>query len=109
MDRFLAQAEEILEIAASADSCMETLISVDRQGAFRMMQPAGWSLPALAAELGSDAVFKLERRGTRVRVEGWNGSKRCLLEKNLEPQHHLTTPVISPYAVMLQLRSGATA
>lgn len=45
-----------------------------------MLDPSGWSLPGLAAEYGAAAVYRVVRRGNSVRVEGWNGSQRCLLE-----------------------------
>jgi len=78
---FFQHAEEILRIATSGDTALgDTVVVLDRQGGFRMLEPAGWSLPALAAEFGAEAVYKVERRGTSVRVEGWNGAERCLLQ-----------------------------
>jgi hypothetical protein len=78
---FFRQAEEILRIATSEPSDLgDALVVLDRQGGFRMLEPAGWALPALAAEFGAEAVYKVERRGLTVRVEGWDGSQRCLLQ-----------------------------
>jgi hypothetical protein len=78
---FFRQAEEILRIATSEPSDLgDAIVVLDRQGGFRMLEPAGWSLPALAAEFGAEAVYKVERRSHSVRVEGWNGSERCLLQ-----------------------------
>jgi hypothetical protein len=78
---FFRRAEEILQIAtANQGGLGDTVVVLDRQGGFRMLEPAGWSLPALAAEFGAEAVYKVERRGSAVRVEGWNGSERCLLQ-----------------------------
>jgi hypothetical protein len=72
---FYRQAEEILEIASAGDGGVgDTLLVLDRQGGFRMLEPAGWSVAALAAE------YKVQRRGESVRVEGWDGARRCLLE-----------------------------
>ena len=81
---FLRQAEEILEIAVSGDSDAGDLaILIDRQGGMRMLDPSGWSLPALCAEFGAAAVYSVTRRGSTVRVEGWGAGERCLLQRNL--------------------------
>jgi hypothetical protein len=80
---FLEQAADILDVAASGDSSLQDVVIVlDRQGGMRMLDPCGWSLPALHAEFGGTAVYKVERRGPRVRVEGWNGFERCLLQRS---------------------------
>lgn len=84
MSGFLEQAEDILEVAASGDSSLQDVVIVmERQGGMRMLDPAGWSLPALTAEYGATAVYKVERRGATVRVEGWDGSQRCLIQRSL--------------------------
>jgi len=81
---FLQQAEDILEIAASGDTAThDVAIVLDRQGGMRMMDPTGWTLPALTAEFGATAVYRVERRGAAVRVEGWDGFERCLLQREL--------------------------
>jgi hypothetical protein len=78
---FFRRAEEILSIATTGASELgDALVVLDRQGGFRMLDPIGWSLPGLAAEFGAEAVYKVERRGLSVRVEGWDGSQRCLLQ-----------------------------
>jgi hypothetical protein len=81
VNAFFRRAEEILQIASSESSDLgDVLVVLDRQGGFRMLEPAGWSLPGLAAEFGAEAVYKVERRGFSVRVEGWDGWQRCLLQ-----------------------------
>jgi hypothetical protein len=81
---FLQQAEDILDVAASGEaSVRDVVIVMDRQCGMRILDPTGWSLPALAAEYGATAVYKVERRGAAVRVEGWNGSERCLVQRTL--------------------------
>ncbi|MGA1997428.1 MAG: hypothetical protein ABSH45_16765 [Bryobacteraceae bacterium] len=81
MSEFFRRAEELLQIATTGNSGGgDTALVLDRQGGLRMLDPAGWSLPALAAEYGAAAVYRVIRRGNSVRVEGWNGSQRCLLE-----------------------------
>jgi len=80
---FLKRAEEILDIAFSgAGDAGDLAIVIDRQGAMRMLEPTGWSLPAICAEFGAAAAYRVERRGRTVRVEGWGGGDRCLLQRN---------------------------
>jgi hypothetical protein len=81
---FLRQAEEILDIAVAGDGDAGDLaILIDRQGGMRMLDPNGWSLPALCAEFGGAAVYTVVRRPHTVRVEGWGGGERCLLQRDL--------------------------
>lgn len=101
---FLQQAGDILDIAASGDSALQDMaILIDRQGGMRMLDPSGWSLPALSAEFGAAAVYKVERRGTAVRVEGWDGSQRCLLQRNSQPTtlFHLPGTCVPAQPMML--------
>ena len=86
MSQFLKQAEEILEVATAAGNPMaNAAILIDRRGGLRMLDGTGWSLAGLAAEYGAAAVYRIERRGRAVRVEGWNGSDRCLLQRGAAP------------------------
>jgi len=80
---FLQQAEDILDVAVAGNSygAGDVAILLDRQGGMRMLDPAGWSLPALSAEFGATAVYKVERRCGTVRVEGWGGGQRCLIQR----------------------------
>ena len=83
---FVRQAEDILDVAMIGDAAAGDLaILIDRQGGIRMLDPAGWSLPALSADSGASAVYKVQRRGRTVRVEGWRGGERCLLQRSLGP------------------------
>ncbi len=112
MTSLFRRAEEILEIATTGSAALgDTLMVLDRQGGLRMLDPAGWSLPALAAEFGAEAVYKVERRGSSVRVEGWNGSERCLLQGRTGGQRTLSLlgAPFNPQATMFQLTSLALA
>jgi len=111
VNQLLSQSEEILDVAAAADSNLEAVILIDRQGGLRMMEPTGWSFPGLAAEFGAVAIFRIERRSTGVRVEGWNSSQRCLLERDSQPATLTQLPGIQrfPSSAVLQLCSGAAA
>ena len=110
---FLGQAEDVLDVAAAADGDAGNLaILVDRQGGLRMVDPMGWSLPALCAEFGARAVYTVERRGYSVRVEGWGGGERCLIQRHLYPRRTPDFPAgaasrhpASHCPMMLQLRS----
>jgi hypothetical protein len=107
---FFRRAEEILEIATKGSSEMgDTLVVLDRRGGLRMLDPTGWSLPALAAEFGAEAVYRVERRGLAVRVEGWDGSQRCLLQGQTGANrvNSLLGVAFPPQATMLQLTALA--
>jgi hypothetical protein len=86
---FLRQAEQILEIAVAGNTeSQNQAIVIDRQGGMRMLDAAGWTLPALSSEFGAASVFRVERRGSAVRVEGMAGTERCLLQRT-EPARSL--------------------
>jgi hypothetical protein len=90
---FLRQAEQILDIAVAGDSDASDLaILIDRQGGMRMLNPKGWSLPAMCAEYGASAAYKVERYARTVRVEGWGDGERCLLQRNLAPRRLADLP-----------------
>jgi hypothetical protein len=94
---FLRQAEDILDVALEGDSTGGDLaIVIDRQGGMRMMDAQGWSLPALSAEFGGAAVYKVERRGRTVRVEGWGAGDRCLIQRELSPRQVSDLPGMRP-------------
>ena len=65
----------------------EYLIAVLRAGSIRMIADSdGWSLPALAAECGASAVYRVTRRPRSVRVEAWSAGRTCVLTREL-PDH----------------------
>jgi hypothetical protein len=105
---FLQKAEEILAVAAAGtDRAGDLVIVVDRQGGIQMLDPTGWSLPALKAHYGAASLFKVERRGQTVRVEGWESGQRCLLQRDLGsrrlsdlPGFPVVTPSM-PFAALL--------
>ena len=82
MGSFLDQAEGILEIAASMPGqAQEYGIVLTRMGGLRLLDGGGWSLGGLLAEFGAAMAFRVEHRGAYVRVEGWDGYRRCLLQR----------------------------
>jgi hypothetical protein len=107
---FLQQAEDILDVAAGGDASLQDVaMLIDRQGGMRMLDPAGWTLPALSAEYGATAVYKVERRGATVRVEGWNGSQRCLLQRNLASTKVWNLPGMGAVTHAMMLRPTVPA
>ena len=86
MEALLRNAEQILDTAATArdDGAQDCTICITRLGAIRILtEPAGWSLPALAADLGAAALYRVERSGGRVRVEAWSPAGTCVLRRDL--------------------------
>jgi hypothetical protein len=86
VEGLLRNAERILETAAAAkdDEAQDCTICITRLGGIRILtEPAGWSLPALAADLGAVALFRVERRAGAVRVEGWSPAGSCVLRREL--------------------------
>ena len=77
------QTREVLEIAAAAgrESAEDTAILIGREGGMLVKPSAGWSVSGLLTEYGAVAVYKVERRGAMVRVEGGNGIERCVVER----------------------------
>jgi hypothetical protein len=85
VESFLQDAERILDTAAgSADrNSPEYVIGVLRSGTVRILSDVtGWSLPALAAELGAAALYRVSRTGALVQVEGWSFGRKCTLSRD---------------------------
>lgn len=87
MGTFLSRAEEILETAVSStiDGNSDLVILVRHDGGLRIFDGAGWGLAGLLAEYGAREVYKVERRGTIIRVTGQSLSQTCVLERELGP------------------------
>lgn len=98
MDAFLRDAEQILETAVAAESGpVEHLIAILRTGSVRILSDAGgWSLPALAAEYGASAVYRVTRRGRTARVEAWSLGRTCVLTRELAASVATITPARIP-------------
>ena len=85
MESFLRDAERILETAAAAagNESPGYVICVSRTGSIRILSDVtGWSLPALALEMGAAALYQVERKGASVQVEGWSYGRKCVLSKD---------------------------
>jgi hypothetical protein len=99
VDGFLRNAEQILETAVVAkdNGAQDCTICVTRLGTIRILaEPAGWSLPALAADLGAAALYRVERSGGAIRVEGCSPAGTCVLRRDLSapwrPRGHAGRP-----------------
>jgi len=85
VESFLQDAERILETAAGSSdrNGSEYVIGLLRCGTVRILSDVtGWSLPALAAELGAAALYRVSRRGAIVQVEGWSFGGKCTLTRD---------------------------
>jgi len=108
VDTFIRHAEQILETATEARDCeaSEYLISVSYLGSIHILsEAAGWSLPALAAEHGAVAVYRVKRLGKKVRVEGWSCGRTCVLTRDW--QEPWTSR--APYPTLQLLATGSAA
>jgi len=74
-----------METAFHGDGDQDLVIVIERRGGMRMLDPSGWTLPALSAEFGAAAVYRVSRRLSATRVEGLCGSERCLFERRNQP------------------------
>jgi hypothetical protein len=79
VSRFAEQAESILQAAESAGEASEMTILIGQNG-IRMIADSDWPLDSLLRHHGADTAYRVTERRGRVRVEGRQGLKRCLLE-----------------------------
>jgi hypothetical protein len=109
VESFLRDAERILETAAtSADrNSPQYVICISRTGSIRILSDiTGWSLPALALELGADALYRVERQGAQVQVEGWSYGRKCVVSRDSRPAWWAPSHPSEAYA-RLQLLEGS--
>src|SRR5579864_1935394 len=83
MKPLVRQAEEILEVAVAARDSERTEFAIlfTRDGGIRILEGAGWGPQGLLAEYGAVAAYRVARHCGKVRVEGWSGTEKCLLER----------------------------
>jgi hypothetical protein len=62
----------------------------------RMLDPLGWTVPALKAEFGASTLFKINRSPGATSVEGWAGLEGCVVERQCDLSHAptLLTPAV---------------
>jgi hypothetical protein len=96
VDNFYRRAVEILDVAvaagAGAGPCWILCVS---HGGVTQMSPAQEtsSLPAIAAETGAGAVYRVERRPGRAYVEGWSVAASCSVCRELPGEGALLNSV----------------
>jgi hypothetical protein len=80
------QARNILDAAESASRsgqvCTEMTILIGPEGHIRMVADSDWSLESLARHHGAQSAYRVSEETGRIRVEGRDGMRRCLLESS---------------------------
>ena len=79
MSRFAEDAESILKAAESAGSCSDMTILIGQNG-IRMIADSDWPLESLLWHHGANTAYRVTGSDGTVRVEGREGSRRCVLE-----------------------------
>jgi hypothetical protein len=78
------QAREIMDAAESASQrgqvCSEMTILIGPQGQIRMLADSDWPLDSLVWHHGAQSAYRVSERTGSIRVEGRDGTHRCLLE-----------------------------
>jgi len=81
VSRFAEDAESILSAAESAGSCSEMTILIGQNG-IRMIADSDWPLESLLWHHGAHTGYRVTGVDGSVRVEGREGSRRCVLESS---------------------------
>jgi hypothetical protein len=81
---FAEQAQRLLDSAALAaargEVCSDMSILIGADGGIRMCADSDWPLDSLAREHGAQTAYRVTGQGGKVRVEGLEGMRRCVLE-----------------------------
>jgi len=80
----LRDAEHILEtgVAVTSGAAQDCMICISNVGDVHIFAGCGgWSLSALAADTGAEAVYRVEHRAGTVQVEGWSRAGSCILRR----------------------------
>ena len=80
------QARNILDAAESASRsgqvCTDMTILIGPEGHIRMVADSDWPLESLARHHGAQSAYRVSEETGRIRVEGRDGMRRCLLESS---------------------------
>jgi len=80
------QARNILDAAESASrsgqACTEMTILIGPEGHIRRVADSDWPLESLARHHGARSAYRVSEETGRIRVEGRDGARRCLLESS---------------------------
>jgi hypothetical protein len=93
VSRFAQQAEQILQAAESAGECSHLTILLGRDG-IRIISNSDWPLDSLLRHHGAETAYRVTELRGSIRVEGRQGSRRCLLESN---SHTRTARLLSGF------------
>ena len=87
MNRLAEEAQNLLDSAVAAvrrgESCQEMTIMIGRDGGIQMCADSDWPLDSLMLDRGAQKAYRVSPRRNSVRVEGREGSLRCLLESQV--------------------------
>jgi hypothetical protein len=82
--RLAEQALEIMDAAENASRqgqvCSEMTILIGPEGHIRMVADSDWPLDSLVRHHGAQSAYRVSERTGSIRVEGRDGTRRCLLE-----------------------------
>lgn len=79
VSRFAEHAESILDAAVCAGESSD-LTFVIGAGGIRVFADSDWPLDRVRQHHGADAAYRVTMREGKVRVEGCDGARRCVLE-----------------------------
>jgi hypothetical protein len=79
VSRFVDHAQNILDAAESAGSCSAMTILMGPTG-IRLIADSDWPLDSLLSHHGANTAYRVTENRGAVRVEGREGSRRCVLE-----------------------------
>jgi len=84
VSRFFENAANILDAAQCAVQSGQTpshlTILLGCEGGIRMIAESDWPLDSLQAYHGASSVYRVSEVNERVRVEGREGSRTCVME-----------------------------
>ena len=60
--------------------CSEMTILIGPEGNIRMVADSDWTLELLARHHGAQSAYRVSEETGRIRVEGRDGMRRCVLE-----------------------------
>jgi hypothetical protein len=87
---FAQQAQNLLDSALAAlergESCTEMTVMtvlIGRDGGIQLCADSDWPLDSLMLDRGARTGYRVSPRRGSVRVEGREGSRRCVLEAAL--------------------------
>jgi hypothetical protein len=93
VSRFLQDAGEIFDAASHAadDGSGALTILIHAQGQIHIVNGSESPIDSLQAQHGCSTAYRVTRGSGQVRVEGRNGSSRCVLEDS-KPKRRVETP-----------------